>query len=68
MEKIEMMTPEEAGNILHRNAETIRAGLRQGALPFGTAIRNEKNGQWNYLIVKNKFINWLELPEGEKHE
>lgn len=63
MEPVEIMTPAEAGKVLHKNAETIRSGLRQGTLPIGCAIKNEKTGQWNYIIVKNKLKHWIEEKE-----
>ncbi len=56
---IETMTPYDAGRILKKNAETIRAGLRQGRFPFGTAIPpEEEGGNWNYIIIKNKFLEY----------
>ena len=48
--KIETITPAEAGRILRKNPEFIRAGLKQGKFDyFGTAVQSE-TGQWNYLI------------------
>ena len=32
--KVETLTPYEVGQKLNKNAETIRAGLRQGRFPF----------------------------------
>ena len=58
--EIEKITPALAGKILHKNAEFIRAGLRQQRLPFGTAVQG-KNGRWNYLIIKSKFLKYAEL-------
>ncbi len=59
MNDVETMLPEEAGRILHKSTEFIRAGLRQGRFPFGTAVEG-KNGTWNYIIFKNKFEKYLE--------
>lgn len=57
---VETITPYEAGKALHKNAETIRAGLRQGVFSFGTAIPPEKpGGDWNYIIIKSKFLEYL---------
>ena len=57
---IETITPEQAGKPIHKSAEWVRAGLRQGKFPFGTAVQMN-SGQWNYIIIKSKFLNWLEI-------
>ncbi len=46
---IPTITPFEAGKALNRNAETIRAGLRQGIFDFGYAIPPEKK-RWKMEI------------------
>lgn len=57
---VETITPYEAGKVLHKNAETIRAGLRQGIFNFGTAIPPKKmGGNWNYIIIKSKFLKYI---------
>lgn len=58
VEKIEKITPAEAGKILGKNAEFVRAGLRQNRFPFGTAVES-KSGQWNYIIIKSKFYEYI---------
>ena len=56
---IETITPYQAGRILRKNAEAIRAGLREERFPFGTAIPPKKDGgNWNYIIVKSKFLEY----------
>lgn len=60
--EVETITPAEAGKIIHKNAEFIRAGLRQGRFDFGTAVKS-KSGQWNYIIFKNKFLKYAGLKE-----
>lgn len=65
--KIETITPETAGTILHKNAEFVRAGLRQGRFPFGTAVQSE-SGQWNYLIIKSKFLDYIGIERREEDE
>lgn len=60
MENIETMTPAEAGKIIHKSSEFIRAGLRQNRFPFGTAIQSE-SGRWNYIIIKSKFLEFVGL-------
>lgn len=58
IEKVETITPAEAGKILGKSAEFIRAGLRQNRFPFGTAVES-KSGQWNYIIIKSKFYEYI---------
>lgn len=41
IEKIETITPETAGKVLHKNVEFVRAGLRQGRFPFGTVVQSK---------------------------
>lgn len=71
MEKVETITPVEAGAILGKNQETIRAGLRQGRFDFGTAIPPKKpGGNWNYIIIKSKFLEYagIEIERRETDE
>lgn len=56
--EVETITPYEAGKKLHMNAERVRAGLRQGKFPFGTAIQS-KSGRFNYIIFKKKFCDYI---------
>lgn len=70
LQPIETLTPFEAGKILGKNAETIRAGLRQNVFPFGTAIPPEKaGGNYNYIIIKDKFLEFIgmELKNEKKN-
>lgn len=57
-EKIEKLTPNEVAQTLGKSTEFVRAGLRQSVFPFGTAVQN-KNGRWNYLIIKSKFLEYI---------
>ena len=61
-EKIETLTPFEASKYIPKNAEFLRAGLRQNRFPFGTATQG-KTGQWNYLIIKKKYFEFLGIEE-----
>lgn len=62
--QVETITPYEAGKIIHKNAEFIRSGLRQGIFDFGTAVPPEKTGgDWNYVIIKSKFFEFAGLKE-----
>lgn len=66
---VETMTPYEAGRILGKNQETIRAGLRQGVFPFGTAIPPEQpGGNWNYIIIKSKLLKFAGIGEVSTNE
>lgn len=64
MNRVETITPEEAGRIIGKNAEFIRAGLRQERFNFGTAVQG-KTGQWNYNIIKSKFYEYAGIERGE---
>lgn len=55
--QVETLTPYEAGRIIHKNAEYVRALLRQGRVNWGTAAES-KSGQWNYNIIKSKFLEY----------
>ena len=67
MEKVETITCAEAAQMIHKNAEFIRAGLRQNKFDFGVAVE-DKNGQFNYLIFKDKFLRFIgkEVQTDEK--
>lgn len=60
--KVETLTPYEAGKILGKNAEWIRAGLRQNRFDFGTAVQS-KSGRWNYNIIKSEFLKYAGIKE-----
>ena len=62
IEPVDTMTPAEAANFISKNAEFIRALLRQNKVDWGTAVQG-KTGQWNYLIIKSKFLKWIERGE-----
>jgi len=55
--RVETLTPEQAGKIIGKNAEYIRALLRQDRVNWGTAVEG-KTGQWNYNIIKSKFFEY----------
>lgn len=69
IEKVETLTPAEAGAIIHKNAEFIRAGLRQNRFNFGSAVPPEKSGgNWNYNIIKNKFLEYAGIKRSLTNE
>ena len=60
IQKVETMTPAEAGRMIGKNAEFIRVGLRAGRFNFGTAVPpKKKNGRWAYNIIKSKFYGYI---------
>lgn len=62
LKTVETLTTYEAGKIIHKNAEYVRALLRQGRVNWGTAVQS-KSGQWNYNIIKSKFLEYAGLKE-----
>lgn len=55
-----MITPQEAAKLMGCGGETIMYALRTDQFPVGTAIRNEENGRWTYLIPRKAFMDWLD--------
>lgn len=65
IEPVKTITPYEAGKIIHKNAEFIRSGLRQGRFDFGTAVPPEETGgNWNYVIIESKFLKFAGVEGG----
>lgn len=64
---VDTITPQIAGKVLHKNAEFIRAGLRQNKFPFGTAVQSD-TGQWNYLIITSKFVEYSGIERSDLDE
>ena len=60
IKRVETLTPEQAGKIIGKNAEYIRALLRQGGVNWGTAVES-KSGQWNYSIIRSKFFEYANI-------
>lgn len=56
--EVEILKVSEVAKILHKNTEWVRSGLRQGVLPFGSAVQS-KSGRWNYIIIKSKFLDYI---------
>lgn len=48
-----VITIEMVAKAMGKSKEFVRAGLRSGALPFGTAIKHGK--RWSYFIYPNLF-------------
>lgn len=49
------MTPAEAALLLGKNPMTIRIGLREGSITWGSAVMNPKTKTWSYIIPREKF-------------
>lgn len=62
MQNVKTITVEKAASIIHKSPEFIRAGLRQDKFNFGAAVQG-KTGQWNYVILENKFLEWLGIKK-----
>ncbi len=67
IKRVETLTPQEAGSIIGKNAEYIRALLRQGKVDWGTAVEG-KSGQWNYNIIKSKFLEYADVKNNKQDD
>ncbi len=69
IEKIETLTTDEAGRMIGKSGEFIRAGLRAQRKPFidfGAATPPQNpGGRWNYIVFKTKFLMYLGVIKGE---
>lgn len=67
IEEVETLTVEETAKMLNVYPENIRMGLQTERYPFGVAIQSEgKIGRWNYIIIKAKFDEYLEMQKNTK--
>ena len=55
-----IITVEKAVELMGKSKEIGRAGLRNKAFPFGTAIKHNK--RWSYFISPRLFADYLGLP------
>ena len=62
IKRVETLTPEQAGKIIGKNPEYIRALLRQGKVNWGTAVES-KNGRWNYNIIRSRFLEYVNIKD-----
>ena len=67
MQRVETITPYEAGKLIGKNAEYIRAGLRANRFNFGSAVQS-KTGRWNYNIIKSKFLDYAGVERRNTNE
>ena len=57
----------EAARIMKKDAMFIRVGLRNGKLPFGTAIKtSEDNQNYDYYISPKKFYEYTGYMPGSE--
>lgn len=68
IKRVEKMTPLQAGKIIGMAQSKVRAGLRQGVLPFGVAIAPEKEGEkWTYNIIASKVYKYADIEDRINH-
>lgn len=66
VEPVEIITPQQAARLIGKNAEFIRAGLRQERIPFinfGSAVQEKEGSDWNYNIIKSKFFEYAGITK-----
>ena len=64
------LTCEEAAALLHKHANFVRKGLREGrpGFEYGSAVKT--SGRWSYCIYANKFmeVTGINIPEGRERD
>lgn len=64
LKPVDTLTPYQAARLIGKNAEFIRSGLRNGSFDFGSAVPPKKpGGNWNYNIIKSKFLEYAGIKE-----
>lgn len=58
---------EEAAEIMQKDSQYIRYGLRNGALPFGSAVQ-KPDGRYSYDIAFSAFCEYRREPEEKIHK
>jgi hypothetical protein len=58
LQVIETITPEEAGKIIGKSPNWIRARLKEGNCNWGDCTQITPN-QYNFIIFKNKFLEFV---------
>ena len=66
IKRVETLTPEQAGKIIGKNPEYIRALLRQGKVNWGTEVES-KRGRWNYNIIRSKFLEYVNVKNEKQY-
>ncbi len=60
------MTVQEAAEIMEVGIGFIYVGLRKGRFPFGIAIYNEEKDSWTYWISRQRFFEYMRIPDPKK--
>lgn len=63
MRKKTELSIEEVSKILHKEAQSLRIGLRQKRFEWGDAFQRE-NGRWSYVIYPTMFYRKLGFEKG----
>lgn len=61
MQAVETVTVEEAAKIIGKSGGYVRSGLISGRLPFGTAVKKEGNGKWDFNIIKSRLLEYANI-------
>lgn len=57
---MEKITPEQAAKILKMDPQNLRAGLRSGKIPWGTAFKtSEVRERYTYVIYPKAFREYV---------
>lgn len=51
------MTVKEAARLMGKSEQFVRIGLRNGRLPFGTAVKMSQ--RWTYYINRKRFEDFI---------
>ena len=54
-----IISPKEAGAMIGCGQDLVRYALRTGQFPVGVAFKNGENGQWQYIIPREAYMDWL---------
>ncbi len=57
------ITVKEAADLMHKDCEFIRAGLRNERFRFGYAVLSEGNKRWSYYINRKLFFEQTGIEE-----
>ena len=60
------MTIKEAASLMGKSIEFVRAGLRDGRFPFGSAVK--LSSRWSYHISPELFYEYIGIKKEKKEE
>ena len=61
------LTVHEAAEIMGCSPGFLYIGLRKGRFPFGIAIQG-KGGRWVYWISRQRFFDYLRIPDPKEEQ